>query len=62
MDCPQCNNPLMVSDSKLVSEVGSTEVFSELTMVCVNPKCQNYAGIDLSNPKKIVTTIKNKAN
>jgi uncharacterized protein with PIN domain len=62
MDCPQCNGPLLVCNSKLVSDVGSTDVFSELTMACPNPKCQNYAGIDLGNPKKIVTTVKNKVN
>lgn len=62
MDCPECKAPLMVANSKLVSDVGTTEVFSELTMVCVNPKCDSYCGTDLNNPAKVAATIKNKVN
>lgn len=60
MECPQCHNPLMVANSKLTSETGTTDVYSELTMVCVNPKCDMYSGTDLNNPLKVATTIKNK--
>jgi uncharacterized protein YbaR (Trm112 family) len=61
MGCPVCKSPLMVSNSKFESEVGSTDVFNVLTMVCINPKCPNYAGSDLNNPAK-AETIRNKVN
>jgi len=60
MECPQCNNPLMISNSKLSSEVGSVEIYSELTMVCVNPKCDNYAGTNLNEPLKVAQIVRNK--
>ena len=53
----------------MVSEVGSTEVFNELTLVCINsridpvkkaPVCSLYAGKDLNNPLKVAATIRNK--
>lgn len=62
MECPQCKNDLMVAKSEFKSEVDTTDVYSELTMVCINPKCGNYSGTDLGNPQKVVTTIKNKVN
>jgi|GEM_PF-3391515 len=62
MQCPECSNPLFISNSKLISDVGSTDVFSELTMVCVNPKCGTYAGPNLNEPLKVAATIKNKVN
>ncbi len=69
MNCPECNSPLMIAKSKLVSEEGSTEVFNELTMVCINSRvdpvkkayaCSLYAGKDLNNPLKIAGTVRNK--
>ena len=62
MQCPECGSPLMISNNKLVSEVGSTDIYSELTMVCVNPKCGTYAGPNLNNPLKVAATVKNKVN
>ena len=53
----------------MVSEVDSTEVFNELTMVCINSRvdpvkkayvCSLYAGKDLNNPLKVAATIRNK--
>ena len=69
MNCPECGSPLMIANSKLVSDEGSTEVFNELTLVCINsridpvkksPVCSLYAGKDLNNPLKVAATIKNK--
>jgi hypothetical protein len=69
MNCPECGSPLMIANSKLVSEAGSTEVFNELTMVCINSRidpvkksfvCSLYAGPDLSNPLKVAAIIRNK--
>ncbi len=62
MECPECNNPLFIANSKLSSEVGSEDVYSELTMVCVNPKCGTYAGPNLNEPLKVAQIIKNKVN
>jgi hypothetical protein len=36
-----------------------TEMYINREMVCVNPKCDNFAGHNLGKPKKIVTTISN---
>ena len=69
MKCPECGSNLIIANSKMVSEVDSTEVFNELTMVCINsridpvkkaPVCSLYAGKDLSNPLKVAATIRNK--
>lgn len=71
MNCPECGAPLMVANSKYESEQGSTEVFSVLTMVCVNsrldpvkktPVCSLYCGPDLNNPRKVADIIRNKVN
>lgn len=60
MDCPKCGSDLKVANSKFVSQEASTEVYSELTMVCINPRCDNFAGKDLNEPLKVAATIKNK--
>ena len=62
MQCQECGSPLMVANSKFESSEGSTEVFSVLTMVCVNPKCGTYAGTDLNNPLNVAATVRNKVN
>jgi hypothetical protein len=62
MECPECGNPLHIADSNYVSELGSTEVHVELTLVCVNPRCSTYAGPDLNKPKKVAKKVKNKVN
>ena len=62
MECQECKAPLQISHSELKSDVGSTDIFSELTMVCVNPKCSNYCGKDLNNPLKVAETVTNKCN
>ena len=69
MNCPECGSPLMIAKSKLVSEAGSTEVFNELTMVCINSRidpvkkayvCSLYAGPELNKPLKVAATVRNK--
>ncbi len=62
MECPECKQPLMVANSKFESAEGSTEVYSVLTMVCVNPKCPNYCGTNLNEPLKVAATVRNKVN
>lgn len=59
MLCSQCNSPLKIAGSKFESSVDSTDVYSVLTMVCINPKCPDYSGADLNNPLKS-TTVRNK--
>jgi hypothetical protein len=60
--CPLCSSDLQIAKSRLTTEVGSTDIYSELDMVCIDPRCKNYSGTDLDNPKTIVETIRNKAN
>ncbi len=60
MNCPECNSPLMAANSKFESEQGSTEVYNVHTMVCVNPKCPNFAGPNLNEPLKVAATVRNK--
>jgi hypothetical protein len=52
----------MVANSKFESEQGSTDVYSVLTMVCVNPKCSNYCGPNLNEPLKVAQVVRNKVN
>ncbi|MHC1722742.1 MAG: hypothetical protein AB9836_06005 [Aminipila sp.] len=60
--CPKCNEELQIASSKLESDVGTTDIYSVLTLVCPNPKCDNYAGPDRNNPKVIVKTPRIKVN
>jgi hypothetical protein len=61
MECPKCNQSARVANGKFVSDVGSTDVYHEMTMVCVNPECEmNERNLD--NPQKVITTIRNKVN
>lgn len=62
MQCPECNNNLLVSNSKYESAEGSTEVFSVLTLCCVNPKCGTYAGTNLNEPLKVAQIVRNKVS
>jgi len=58
--CSECQKPLMVANSKYESPEGTTDVYNVLTMVCINPKCDNYSGTDLNHPKMVAATIQNK--
>ncbi len=62
MKCPECKAPLMISSSKYESEEGSTDVYSVLTLACINPKCDNYCGPNLNKPLKVAATQRNKVN
>lgn len=56
----RCGQELRVCNSKPVSEIDTTDVFMELTHVCVNPNCSKYTGKDLNNPKVIARITKHK--
>lgn len=62
MLCDKCNQPLIIAKSTVKSELDSTDVFSEQVLVCTNPMCEMFAGIDLNNPKHVCKTISNKIN
>lgn len=62
MECPECKAPLNVARGEFKSEQGSTDVYLEQTLVCINPKCQNYCGPDLNNPLKVTAIVRNKVN
>lgn len=61
-NCPKCGSSLVRAYGKLVSDMGSTDVFNEQGMVCINPKCPNYCGPYLSKPLIIVETRRTKEN
>jgi len=52
---------MMIAGSRFVSEEGSTDVFQELKMVCINPKCDDFGGFDLNKAVKF-KTIRRKVN
>lgn len=65
MDCPKCNKPLNIAKSYLTfvnddTPNTPTEAFRNLDMVCINERCDMYAGKDLTQPNKVVDTIKNR--
>lgn len=62
MKCTQCQNDLIVANMKFISDKDSSDVFQEQQLVCINPKCVNYAGRNLNKPKMISETIRNKVN
>lgn len=53
MKCEFCGSDMLIAGSELVSEQGSTAVYSELKMVCVNVKCDHHDKLD--NPRKFKT-------
>jgi len=59
--CDTCGGKMMIAGSRFVSEEGSTDVFQELKLVCINPKCPNYAGSDLNRAEKY-ETLRRKVN
>ncbi len=42
----------MIAGSKFVTEIDSTDVYNEMKMVCINPKCDDYGGRDLNKASK----------
>jgi hypothetical protein len=61
MKCDGCGSDLKIAGSRFVSEEGSTDVFTELKMVCINQKCDEFAGYDLTNATKF-KTLRRKVN
>jgi hypothetical protein len=62
MKCSVCNSDMLIAGgSEPVPGKNPGSVFYALKMVCVNPKCSEYAGLDLNNPLKH-TTEKRPAN
>ena len=41
--CEKCGGKMMIAGSKFVTEVDSIDIYSEMKMVCINPKC-DFAG------------------
>jgi hypothetical protein len=52
---------MMIAGSKLVSEKGTTDVYNEMKMVCINPKCPEFGGPDLNKSTRF-KTVRRKAN
>ncbi|MET3699521.1 hypothetical protein SAMN05877753_111159 [Bacillus oleivorans] len=65
--CPLCKSLLRIGITSYSFENDDTPdketiAYTNLPMLCVNSTCENYAGKDLSNPNKIVTTVRHKIN
>ncbi len=60
VECPECKAQLKVADGRFESDIGSTDVYRVLTMVCDNPKCPNYCGPNLNEPLKVTAILRNK--
>jgi hypothetical protein len=52
MKCEKCGGKMMIAESKFVTEIDSTDVYNEMKMVCINPKCDDYGGRDLNKASK----------
>ncbi len=61
MKCDTCSGKMMIAGSRFVSEEGSTEVYQELKLVCINPKCDDFGGYDLNKATQC-KVIKRKVN
>ena len=44
MKCELCGSKMVIAGSRFFSEKGSEEVYNELKMVCINSKCDDFAG------------------
>lgn len=52
MKCEKCGGKMMIAGSKFVTELDSIDIYSEMKMVCINPKCADFAGRDLNKATK----------
>jgi predicted metal-binding protein len=59
--CDKCGGKMMIAESKFVTEVDSTDVYNELKMVCINPKCPEFGGPDLNKSTRF-KTVRRKVN
>jgi hypothetical protein len=62
--CPKCNANLIIGNvnSEFRNDdtpEGSTELWLHKPQLCLNPKCDNYCGLDTMNPKTVVHTESN---
>lgn len=62
MKCPKCESDCRIAGNIFKSSMSSEDVFSVQTIVCVNRRCELYAGTDLNNPLHIVKTIETKVS
>ncbi len=61
MNCPTCGASARVAKTNITSDVGSTDVFANHLMVCVNPTCANHE-TNLDEPSKVIETVRNQMN
>ena len=52
MKCETCGGKMYIAESRMVSELNSTDVYNELKMVCVNPLCDDFCGYDPDDLRK----------
>ena len=54
MNCPICKCRTTIAKTYKTTIDGKTYINRDI--VCINPRCTNYAGTDLNNPKAIIAT------
>ena len=65
MQCPSCTHQLRIGKTYITfknddTPDAQTEAYTNLPLICVNPKCSLFGGKDLSNPTQIVQTVANR--
>ena len=51
MKCKVCKSDMQIIDCKFVSDIDSTEVYTEQDIQCVNPNCTNKGKKDVKKTK-----------
>jgi hypothetical protein len=65
--CPKCQSLLQIGTSFMTFENDDTPdkptvAFTNLPMICLNKDCVDYGGENVSNPRVVVDTIRNRVN
>jgi hypothetical protein len=65
--CPKCNSLLRIGTSYMTFENDDTPdeltiAYTNLPLICINKECDQYGGEDVSKPRIIVDTVKNRVN
>lgn len=65
--CPKCQSLLRIGISYMTFEHDDTPdeetiAYTNLPMICVNNDCDQFGGEDISHPRIVVETVKNRVN
>jgi hypothetical protein len=65
--CPKCQALLRIGTSYMTFENDDTPdaetiAYTNLPLICLNKDCDDYGGENVSSPRIIIETIKNRVN